>query len=75
MIARLEFQSSYASKNETVNLPGSHAPLFPQKRDQEPEQKADAEGGNYSQEDHGRTGKRVMDERKHGSKTIQHRRT
>jgi len=73
--AVLEVQNSPVSKTQNVNLPGSYLPLFAQKCDQEPEQKNDAEGGNYSQEDHGCVGKRVMTERRHGSKLIEHGRT
>jgi hypothetical protein len=73
--AVLEVLNSPVRKTQNVNLPGSHLPLFAQKSDQEPEQKTDAEGGNYSQEDFRRIGEREMNERRHGSKLIEHART
>ena len=68
-------QNSPASKTENVNLRGSHAPRFAQKPEQEPEQKADAEGGNYRQEDLRGLNPRHVDERMHVLKLIQHART
>jgi len=75
IISGLEVQNSPVRKTQNVHLPGSHLPLFAQKSDQEPEQKTDAEGGNYRQEDFRRIGEREMNERRHGSKLIEHART
>ena len=70
-----ELQNSPARKTENMDLPGFDPAPFPQKCDQEPEQKADAEGGNYRQKDLGSVGKRLVEERMHVLKLIQHARS
>lgn len=68
----LELQNSPLTKTKRDSLWSLRPPGFPQKSEQEPEQKADAEDGNYRQEDLRGVNQQPVDERKHVLKLIQH---